>query len=168
MERVRLLAPSLVNRSVMYSVSAPSTTALHNDQSLRDARAWLQPAVIIIIITFWSYHNPTTLLSSCRASLFLSLIPVPSLTHTPTRTRKDPLNGPLLLNVSGYRVSTWRGDSDNERMTKYSSPYGSALDCARCLWGGSQIHNYIRFRGSCTLNNVAGRRWANAPLPCML
>lgn len=93
---VCLLAHSLVIHSVMYSVPALSTTALHNDQSLRDARAWLQPSVIIII-TFRSYHNPTTSFPSYSASV--------SLTHTPTHTCTDPLEGPLLFNVSGYRVS---------------------------------------------------------------
>lgn len=38
--------------SLSYSVSALNTKALHNDQSFRDATAWLQPAIIIIIITF--------------------------------------------------------------------------------------------------------------------
>lgn len=36
----------LVIHSVMYSMPTPRTAALHNDQSLRDARARLRPAVI--------------------------------------------------------------------------------------------------------------------------
>lgn len=79
---VRLLAHSLVIHSVMYSVPAPSTTALHNDQSLRDARAWLQPAVIIIItfevITIPQPHSP---------SLFLFLVLSLSHSRTPTLAR---------------------------------------------------------------------------------
>lgn len=41
-----LLVCPLVIHSVMYSMPTPRTAALHNDQSLRDARARLRPAVI--------------------------------------------------------------------------------------------------------------------------
>lgn len=100
----------------VFSGSAEHTTALHNDQSLRDARAWLQPAVIIII-TFEVITIPQP-----RSLHSLSL------SHTVT----DPLEGPLLFNVSGYGVSTLKKEeSDNEHMTNYFSPYGSALDRSR-------------------------------------
>lgn len=52
--------------TVMYSRQAPRTTALHNDQSLRDARAWLQPAVLTFeVITIPKPHSPHILSPIC-------------------------------------------------------------------------------------------------------
>lgn len=88
---VRLHARSLVILSVMYSVPAPSTTALHNDQSLRDARAWLQPAVIIIItfevITIPQPHSLHIVPLSFCFSFSLNLAHTHAHTHAQTHSK---------------------------------------------------------------------------------
>lgn len=85
---VCLLAHSLVIHSVMYSVPAPRTTALHNDQSLRDARAWLQPAVITFeVITIPQPHSLHILSLSFCFSFTLNHMHTHTHTHTDTHTR---------------------------------------------------------------------------------
>lgn len=70
--------------TVMYSRQALRTTALHNDQSLRDGRAWLQPAVLTFeVITIPKPHSPHIL------SLSASHCPSPICTRTHVAARSE-------------------------------------------------------------------------------
>lgn len=58
----------LVIHPVMYSMPTPRTAALHNDQSLREARAQLHPAVITSEVI--TVLQPHTLLLLSRPSYY--------------------------------------------------------------------------------------------------
>lgn len=160
---VRLLAPFLFNHSVMYSARTLSTTALHNDQSLRDAKAWLQPAVIIII-TFEVITIPQPHPHHTSYSPFVVLVLSPFLCDTPTHTYS---HGPIRRASSVECFWMWgehlKEESDNEHMTNYFSPYSSPLDCSLVSVRRQPLlfphfHNYIRVRRSRTHSDLARRR----------
>lgn len=82
-----LLMYPLVIHSVMYSMPTPRTAALHNDQSLRDARAQLHPAVITSeVITVLQPHTLLLLSQSYYYDEMYARVHARTHAHTCLRT----------------------------------------------------------------------------------